>query len=52
MGMRSLRKDSSHLVIQKITYFYIIPLSSVGSRRAGAALDAGALEKAAGLTCP
>lgn len=51
MGMRSLRKDTSHLAIQKIPYLYLIPQSSVGSRGAGVALGAGALEKAVELTC-
>lgn len=30
MGIRNPRKDTSHLVIQKILYLHLIPLSSLG----------------------
>lgn len=49
MGMRSLRKDIGHLVIQKIPYLPLILLSRVGSSGAGATLDAEVLEKVVGL---
>lgn len=50
-GIRSHRKDSTHLVIREILYLHLIALSSLGRGRAGATLGAGVLEKAAGLTC-